>query len=188
MVKNQKLPRNIVTPTTKEKEHDRPISLEDIVSEGWMKQTDLDYCVEKTLAVFEKAQAMAAERGLILGDPKYEFGRDVADGAIRLVDEINTPDSSRYWLRDSYAERHANGTEPEMIDKEFLRLWFADRCDPYNDADLPAAPDALVAELSQRYIKLYEMITGEAFVPPDPAEDVDERIARNVQRALEELK
>jgi hypothetical protein len=75
-----------------------------------------------------------------------------------------------------------------MIDKEFLRLWFADRCDPYNDADLPAAPDALVVELSQRYIKLYEMITGEAFRVPDPAEDVDERVARNVQRALEELK
>merc|ERR1712216_714610 len=182
MVKNQKLPRNIVTPTTKEKEHDRPISLEDIVREGWMEQSDLDYCVEKTLAVFEKAQAMAAERGLILVDTKYEFGRDVADGSIRLIDEINTPDSSRYWLRDSYTARHANGQEPEMIDKEFLRLWFADRCDPYNDADLPAAPDALVVELSQRYIKLYEMITGEAFVPPDPAEDVDERIARNVQR------
>lgn len=188
MIKNQKLPGNIVTPTTKEKEHDRPISLEDIVSEGWMNQSDLDYCVEKTLAVFQKAQTMAAERGLILVDTKYEFGRDVADGAIRLIDEINTPDSSRYWLRDSYAERHANGQEPEMIDKEFLRLWFADRCDPYNDADLPAAPDALVVELSQRYIKLYEMITGEAFRVPDPAEDVDERVARNVQRALEELK
>ena len=177
-----------MTPTTKEKEHDRPISLEDIVSEGWMNQSDLDYCVEKTLAVFQKAQTMAAERGLILVDTKYEFGRDVADGAIRLIDEINTPDSSRYWLRDSYAERHANGQEPEMIDKEFLRLWFADRCDPYNDVELPAAPDALVVELSQRYIKLYEMITGEAFRVPDPAEDVDERVARNVQRALEELK
>ena len=117
MVKNEKLPKNIVTPTTKEKEHDRPISLEDIVKEGWMTQEDLDYCVEKTLAVFEYGQKVAAERGLILVDTKYEFGRDVQDGSIRLIDEINTPDSSRYWLVDSYEERHAAGQEPEMIDK-----------------------------------------------------------------------
>ena len=188
MVKNQKLPANIVTPTTKEKEHDRPISLEDIVKEGWMKQDDLDYCVEKTLAVFEKAQKMAAEKGLILVDTKYEFGRDVSDGTIRLIDEINTPDASRYWLNDSYQARHAAGQEPEMIDKEFLRLWFADRCDPYNDETLPDAPNELVVELSQRYIKLFEMITGTVFVPPDPTEDVDQRVQRNVDAALKELK
>ena len=96
MVKNQKLPANIVTPTTKEKEHDRPISLPDIVSEGWMKQEDLDYCVAKTLEVFGFSQGVAAERGLILVDTKYEFGKD-SEGVIRLIDEINTPDSSRYW-------------------------------------------------------------------------------------------
>ena len=212
MVKNQKLPCNVVTPTTKEKEHDRPISLEDIVGEGWMKQADLDYCVEKTLAVFEKAQTMAAEKGkyfpfttfrrllahtiltfiftkkgLILVDTKYEFGRDAVDGTIRLIDEINTPDSSRYWLNESYQARHTLGKEPEMIDKEFLRLWFADRCDPYNDKELPAAPTELVVELSQRYIKLFEMITGTKFVPPDPTEDVAKRVQRNVDAALKEL-
>ena len=153
MVKNQQLPMNIVTPTTKEKTHDRPISLEDIVKEGWMEQEDLDYCAAKTLEViylsyfsyfrtctgnlsdgrrvlcrqvFEFGQKVAAKRGLILVDTKYEFGRD-ADGTIRLIDEINTPDSSRYWLKDSYAARHAAGQEPDMIDKEFLRLWFAER-------------------------------------------------------------
>ena len=183
MVKNQKLPKNIVTPTTKEKEHDRPISLEDIVAEGWMKKDDLDYCVAKTLEVFEFAQRVAAERGLILVDTKYEFGRD-ADGVIRLIDEINTPDSSRYWLADSYAERHAAGLEPDMIDKEFLRLWFAERCDPYNDETLPAAPDELVVELSQRYIKLYEMITGETFEVPPLDVDVKSRIDENGGRAL----
>lgn len=183
MVKNEKLPKNIVTPTTKEKEHDRPISLEDIVKEGWMTQEDLDYCVEKTLAVFEYGQKVAAERGLILVDTKYEFGRDVQDGSIRLIDEINTPDSSRYWLVDSYEERHAAGQEPEMIDKEFLRLWFAERCDPYNDEVLPEAPADLVTELSQRYITLYELITGESFVPPPENENSIERMRTNVQKA-----
>ena len=175
MVKNQKLPANIVTPTTKEKEHDRPISLEDIVKEGWMKQDDLDYCVAKTLEVFAYAQEVAATRGLILVDTKYEFGRD-ADGTIRLIDEINTPDSSRYWLSNSYAERHAAGMEPDMIDKEFLRLWFAERCDPYKDETLPEAPADLVAELSSRYVKLYEMITGETFDVPPAGVDVNKRM------------
>ena len=109
MVKNQKLPANIVTPTTKEKEHDRPISLEDIVAEGWMNQEDLDYCVAKTLEVFAFAQKVAAERGLILVDTKYEFGRDSADGSIRLIDEINTPTRPGIgsWTRTRSATRRA---------------------------------------------------------------------------------
>lgn len=183
MVKNQKLPTNIVTPTTKEKEHDRPISLADIVKEGWMKQDDLDYCVAKTLEVFAYAQEVAATRGLILVDTKYEFGRD-ADGTIRLIDEINTPDSSRYWLSDSYAERQAKGMEPDMIDKEFLRLWFAERCDPYKDEVLPEAPADLVAELSSRYVKLYEMITGETFEVPASSSDVNERMRNALKGVL----
>jgi len=183
MVKNQKLPKNIVTPTTKEKEHDRPISLEDIVSEGWMKQEDLDYCVAKTLEVFEYAQGVAKTRGLILVDTKYEFGRDAA-GTIRLIDEINTPDSSRYWISETYAERHAAGKEPDMIDKEFLRLWFAERCDPYKDKVLPEAPADLVAELSSRYVKLYEMITGETFEVPLPGVDVNQRMRNALKGVL----
>ena len=128
MEKNVKLPRNIVTPTTKEKEHDRPISLEDIVKENWMNKEDLDYCVEKTLEIFNFSQQVAKERNLILVDTKYEFGKDPKTGKIYLIDEINTPDSSRYWIQNTYEERVLkNKQEPDMIDKEFLALWFADR-------------------------------------------------------------
>jgi len=101
---------------------------------------------------------------LILADTKYEFGVTV-DGEILLIDEIHTPDSSRYWLADSYSERLAAGQEPNMIDKEFFRLWFRDRCDPYKDAVLPVPPDELIAELAARYIQLFEKITGITFAP-----------------------
>ena len=94
--------------------------------------------------------------------PKYEMGKD-ADGNIVLIDEVNTPDSSRYWLSSSYSQRIAEGKEPENIDKEFLRLWFRDHCDPYKDETIPDAPKDLVCELSRKYISLYEMITGKEF-------------------------
>jgi phosphoribosylaminoimidazole-succinocarboxamide synthase len=164
MKKNEPLPGNIVTPTTKEKEHDRPITAEEIVSEGWLTQAQWDVASGKALELFAFGQAMAAERGLILVDTKYEFGV-TEDGEILLIDEIHTPDSSRYWLADSYAERLAAGREPEMIDKEFFRLWFRERCDPYKDAVLPVAPVELIAELAGRYIQLFEKITGTVFVP-----------------------
>jgi phosphoribosylaminoimidazole-succinocarboxamide synthase len=107
---------------------------------------------------------VAAERGLILVDTKYEFG--VAEtGEILLVDEMHTPDSSRYWIAESYEQRVAAGKEPDMIDKEFFRLWFRERCDPYADAELPTPPNDLIAELAARYIQLFEKITGETFVP-----------------------
>jgi len=164
MKKNEPLPANIVTPTTKEKEHDRPITAEEIVAEGWLTQAQWDVASAKALELFAFGQAVAAERGLILVDTKYEFG--VTDeGEILLIDEIHTPDSSRYWLADSYAERVAAGREPDMIDKEFFRLWFRDRCDPYKDAVLPVPPDELIAELATRYIQLFEKITGTAFAP-----------------------
>ena len=106
----------------------------------------------------------AAKRGLILVDTKYEFGKD-ADGNVVLIDEIHTPDSSRYWIADTYKERLAAGREPDMIDKEFFRLWFRERCDPYKDKVLPDAPPDLIAELASRYIQLFEKITGQDFVP-----------------------
>jgi phosphoribosylaminoimidazole-succinocarboxamide synthase len=164
MKKNEPLPRNLVTPTTKEKEHDRPITAEEIVAEGWLTQAQWDLASGKALELFAFGQAMAAERGLMLVDTKYEFGVAV-DGEILLIDEIHTPDSSRYWLADSYAERVAAGLEPDMIDKEFFRLWFRERCDPYKDAVLPVAPDTLIAELAARYIQLFEKITGTGFEP-----------------------
>jgi phosphoribosylaminoimidazole-succinocarboxamide synthase len=164
MKKNEPLPGNIVTPTTKEKEHDRPITAEEIVSEGWLTRAQWDRASAKALELFAFGQATAASRGLILVDTKYEFG--VTDeGEILLIDEIHTPDSSRYWLADSYAERVGAGLEPDMIDKEFFRLWFRERCDPYKDAVLPVPPKELIAELAARYIQLFEKITGTAFAP-----------------------
>ena len=179
--KNQRLPAAIVTPTTKEEHHDRPIDPDAIVGEGWMTAADWAYCRDAALALFAFGQRKAAEHGLILVDTKYEMGR-AADGRILLIDEVHTPDSSRYWLAESYERRLAAGQEPENVDKEFLRLWFADHCDPYKDAVLPPAPDDLVIELSRRYVFLYEKITGERFAFPDPRQPVAERIAQNLAR------
>ena len=191
MVKNQKLTKNIVTPTTKEKEHDRPISIADIVSENWMNEEDLNYCVEKTLEIFEFSQKIASERNLILVDTKYEFGKCPKTGKIFLIDEINTPDSSRYWIQNSYEERFAKNEEPDMIDKEFLRLWFASRCDPYNTSEkLPEAPTELKIELSAKYALLYEMITGETFEIPllQSNKDANKIVDEKIKQALIDLK
>jgi phosphoribosylaminoimidazole-succinocarboxamide synthase len=163
MLKNQKLAENILTPTTKEEDHDRPIALAEIVSEKWMTQEDLDVCAQAAAKVFALGQSVAGEHGLILVDTKYEFGRDEETGDILLIDEVHTPDSSRYWLASTYEERIADGKEPDNIDKEFLRLWFRDNCDPYKDEVLPEAPRDLVLELARRYITLYEMITWKDF-------------------------
>ena len=178
--KNQKLSANMLTPTTKEENHDRPIAPDEIVSEGWMTQEDWDYCSGKAVELFAFGQKKAAEHGMILVDTKYEMGRD-ANGTIMLIDEIHTPDSSRYWIADSYDERIAAGQEPQNIDKEFLRLWFVDNCDPYNDEILPQAPEALIVELSSRYIFLYETITGGTFPFPDSGRKVQERINKNLK-------
>ncbi|MGD0680756.1 MAG: phosphoribosylaminoimidazolesuccinocarboxamide synthase [Terracidiphilus sp.] len=164
MKKNERLAKNIITPTTKEKTHDRPVTPDEVVSEGWLTAEQWEFTSAKALALFEFGQKIAAERGLILVDTKYEFGV-ASDGEILLIDEIHTPDSSRYWLADSYVERLAAGQEPNMIDKEFFRLWFRERCDPYKDAVLPTPPDDLIAELAARYIQLFEKITGMAFEP-----------------------
>ena len=180
LVKNQKLDANMLTPTTKEVDHDRPISPEDIVKEGWMNQEDWDYCSGKALELFSFGQEKAAANGMILVDTKYEMGRD-SDGNIVLIDEIHTPDSSRYWIADTYDERMNAGKEPQNIDKEFLRLWFTDNCDPYNDEVLPEAPNELVTELSSRYIYLYETITGGLFPFPDSGKTIGDRIAENLK-------
>lgn len=177
--KNQKLDQPVLTPTTKDKEHDRPISPAEIVSEGWMTQADWDEASAAALKLFKFGMEVAAKHGLILVDTKYEFGRD-ANGKIVLVDEIHTPDSSRYWLANSYAERLAQAKEPENIDKEFLRLWFADKCDPYNDKVLPQAPEELIVTLASRYVQLYEMITGKDFAFASAPGPIDKRILKNI--------
>lgn len=179
MRKNERLPTPILTPTTKEKVHDRPISPEEIISEGWMTQADWDEASAMAMRVFEFGMKTAAKHGLILVDTKYEFGRD-ADGRILLIDEIHTPDSSRYWLANSYEQRFAQGQEPENIDKEFLRLWFVNHCNPYEDKVLPEAPRDLILTLASRYVQLYEMITGNAFSYARKPEPVQQRILRNL--------
>ncbi len=179
LVKNQKLEAPIITPTTKDDEHDRPISPEEIVAEGWMSQADWDAASKIAFELFAWGQKIAAEHGLILVDTKYEMGKDAA-GNITLVDEIHTPDSSRYWIAATYADMMAAGKVPDNIDKEFLRIWFADNCDPYNDETLPTAPDELRIELSRRYILLYEMITGNAFPFDDNIEEIGSRIIANL--------
>jgi len=181
--KNERLAARIITPTTKEKDHDRPITPDEIVSEGWMTAEDWERCRDAALALFAFGQETAAQHGLILVDTKYEMGRD-ATGRILLIDEIHTPDSSRYWIADSYDARVAAGLEPENVDKEFLRLWFKENCDPYADAELPPAPEDLVAELSRRYVFLYERITGRRFEFPDQGVPVADRIRRNLAGIL----
>ncbi|KAG7675229.1 hypothetical protein Ndes2526B_g08094 [Nannochloris sp. 'desiccata'] len=186
MKKNDRLSKNVITPTTKAVDHDEPISPADIIGRGLMSRQDWEKASQAALELFEFGQAEAAKRGLLLVDTKYEFGKD-KDGNILLVDEIHTPDSSRYWIANTYDSRHAAGEEPQNIDKEFLRLWFRANCDPYKDEVLPAAPAELVAELSRRYVLLYETITGEKFVPAplDPAPK--DRIKANVEAALKKL-
>jgi len=176
--KNEKLAKPMITPTTKEA-HDRPISPAEIIQEGLMTEAEWTFAANAALQLYEYGVEVAAKQGLILVDTKYEIGKD-ADGNICLVDEIHTPDSSRYWLAESYEMRFAAHQEPESIDKEFLRLWFKDHCNPYEDAVLPKPPEALVVTLASRYIQLYEMITGSKFTFPSQLQNIEERIMRNV--------
>ncbi len=171
MRKNEPLPSVLITPTTKEAAHDRPISPAEIVAEGWLTAKQWAACSQAAVRLFQFGQHEADARGLILVDTKYEFGVD-PEGDIRLIDEVHTQDSSRYWIAESYRQRLLEGREPDMIDKEFFRLWFRERCDPYKDKELPKPPDDLIAELAARYIQLFERITGQAFAPdPRPLEE-----------------
>ncbi len=160
--KNTKLPHPIFDPTTKEDTHDRALSLKELVDEGFIEEELLHALRKMALALFARGQEVAAKHGLLLVDTKYEFGVD-EKGTLTLIDEIHTPDSSRFWKLNSYEARLANGEEPEYFDKEFLRIWFREHCDPYKDAVLPEAPADMVAELSRRYIEIYEQLTGQKF-------------------------
>lgn len=178
MHKNQKLDQPILTPTTKSDEHDEPIFRDQIIERGIVEEGLWNKIEETAFALFKRGQEIAAARGLILVDTKYEFGLD-SDGNLTLIDEIHTPDSSRYWQMATYEERIAAGIEPENFDKEFLRLWFKDNCDPYNDAVLPEAPEEMIVTLSERYIKIYEQITGKTF-----ESDLDIPIIERIQKNL----
>jgi len=186
MVKNQKFEQPILTPTTKSEEHDESISSEEIVKRGIINADDWRKLEGIAFALFGRGIDLANKNGLILVDTKYEFGRD-SSGDIVLIDEIHTPDSSRYWIADSYDERFASGQEPKNIDKEFLRLWFKENCDPYKDKELPAAPEELIIELSSRYIQLFEKITGRVFeFSSGPAGELPilQRIQKVIDREL----
>jgi phosphoribosylaminoimidazole-succinocarboxamide synthase len=176
--KNTKLSEPIFDPTTKEDTHDRALSQEDLVKEGFITAEMLGDLKGKALALFKRGQEVSRERGLLLVDTKYEFGTDES-GKLMLIDEIHTPDSSRYWKLASYQERINKGEEPEYFDKEFLRLWFKENCDPYKDPVLPEAPAEMVTELSRRYIEIYQELTGEKF-SVDEAVSPLERMEKNL--------
>ncbi len=181
--KNQKLEKPVITPSTKFEEHDRTLSPQELIKEGLVEKDLWEKIEDIALRLFERGQKIAQEHGLILVDTKYEFGLDEENKLI-LIDEIHTSDSSRYWLADSYQEKFNKGEEPEYFDKEFLRIWFRDNCDPYKDEILPPAPDEMVVELASRYIDIYERITGNEFQFPDASVPILERIEKNIKDYL----
>jgi phosphoribosylaminoimidazole-succinocarboxamide synthase len=180
--KNDKLPGTILTPTTKAEQggHDAPITPQAIVAQGLLSQKQWDEVAALSLAIFARGREIAGKNGLILVDTKFEFGLD-EQGKIVLADEILTPDSSRYWKASNYAARHGAGEEPESLDKEFLRLWISARCDPYKQP-IPEIPADTLVEFAQKYIALYETVTGKSFAAPSAGEPVKDRIRRNLAK------
>jgi len=187
MVKNQKLPKLIVTPTTKPDDggHDAPITADEILATQLVATEHWHEVVEKSLALFSRGQELAAQKGLILVDTKYEFGLDDT-GTIVIADEIHTPDSSRFWIADTYQERFGAGEEPDSLDKEFLRLWVAEQCDPYNDP-IPTIPDETLVEFSNKYIALFEQLTGTTFERTGSTTSIKERIRDAMRKELPEF-
>jgi phosphoribosylaminoimidazole-succinocarboxamide synthase len=179
---NEKLPQTIITPTTKAKdgEHDEPVSAAEILERGALTPAQWHEVSTKALALFARGRGIAAERGLILVDTKYEFGID-RDGRILLADEIHTPDSSRYWFAETYPRRFAAGEAPDSFDKDFLRRWVGARIDPYRDP-IPPIPREIIAEAARIYVSVFETITGEDFALSEPEVPVLERIRANLRR------
>ena len=164
--KNQPLPAPLITPTTKgggSNGHDERLTCAEVVEKGYLDAATWDMVQEAALAVFTLGQKVASETGLVLVDTKYEFGR-APDGRIMLIDEVHTPDSSRFWVASTYQELVAAGQEPENYDKEFLRLEYA-RKGYRGDGEPPEMPTDLWLQVSERYVSLYERLTGLAFVP-----------------------
>lgn len=179
---NQKLPATIITPTSKagQGDHDAPLTAGEIIDRGLLSSGQWRVLSDYAHALFARGRELAAKRGLILVDTKYEFGTDKS-GKIVLADEIHTPDSSRYWLKGSYEDRFARGERPESFDKDFVRSWVSARCDPYKDP-IPEIPQQLILDTAAVYIQAYETITGKSFVFPPADEPVLQRIRRNLSR------
>lgn len=167
--KNQRLPEPILTPTTKADygDHDKNISPAEIVSEGILTKDEWEQLAQYSLLLYTKGVEIAARQGVILVDTKYEFGKNT-EGKIVLIDEIHTPDSSRFWIADTYEERLKNEQEPDNINKEYLRLWLTDK-GYMGEGELPEIPEEVIIETARRYIEAFERITGERFegVPGD---------------------
>ena len=188
MKENQKFPEPIITPTTKAEigEHDADISKEEILAKGLATPEEYALLEKYTMELFNRGTQMAAERGLILVDTKYEFGKH--DGKIYLMDEIHTPDSSRYFYSEGYEERFAKGEPQKQLSKEFVREWLMNNgFQGKAGQQVPEMTDAIVASISDRYIELYEHIVGEKFVKAD-TEDVAARIEKKVSGFLKSRK
>jgi phosphoribosylaminoimidazole-succinocarboxamide synthase len=179
--KNQALPEPIITPTTKggATGHDERLTRAEVVEKGLLDQETWDRVQDAALAIFSRGQEIADKAGIILVDTKYEFGCS-PNGEVVLIDEVHTPDSSRFWKADSYESRFAAGKDPENFDKEFVRLAYADR-GYRGDGEIPSMPDELWIAASERYIQIYEMLTGNDFLPG--AYPVEERLLENLQES-----
>lgn len=184
MVENQKFPLPLITPTTKaDHGHDEDISREEILSQGIVSEKDYLQLEDYTRKLFQRGTEMAAEMGLILVDTKYEFGKD-KDGNIILIDEIHTPDSSRYFYAEGYETRLKNGEEQKQLSKEFVRQWLIQNGFQGLDGQtVPEMSDEYVASVSERYIELYEKILGEPFVKADVSE-IPVRVKQNIESFL----
>lgn len=187
MKEHQKFPKPIITPTTKADEgHDEDISKEDIIKQGLVSKADYEQLEKYTLAIFERGTKMAAAMGLILVDTKYEFGKK--DGKIYLIDEIHTPDSSRYFYADGYEERLAKNEQQKQLSKEFVREWLMENGFQGQDGQkVPEMTDSIVNSITDRYIELFENITGDKFVKAEGA-DVVKRIEKNVTEFINKYK
>ena len=180
MKEHERFPEPIVTPTTKATiGHDEDISKEEIISQGLVSKEDYDLLEKYTIDLFRRGTEMAKKKGLILVDTKYEFGKG-DDGRIYLIDEIHTPDSSRYFYLDGYEERQAKGEQQKQLSKEFVREWLIDQGFMGQEGQqVPEMTDEFIQQVSDRYIELYEMITGERFVKTDTTE-VIKRVEQNI--------
>ncbi|MBR5696706.1 MAG: phosphoribosylaminoimidazolesuccinocarboxamide synthase [Paludibacteraceae bacterium] len=181
MKENQKFPTPIITPTTKAEigQHDEDISKEEILARGLVSKEDYEVLEKYTLALFQRGTEIAAKRGLILVDTKYEFGK--ANGTIYLMDEIHTPDSSRYFYADGYEQRFAKGEPQKQLSKEFVREWLMDNgFQGKAGQKVPEMTSAIVKSISERYIELYENIVGEKFKKETDISALGNRIERNV--------
>ena len=188
MRENEKFPTPIITPTTKAEigEHDADISKEDILARGLATPEEYALLEKYTLALFQRGTEIAAKRGLILVDTKYEFGK--RDGKIYLIDEIHTPDSSRYFYAEGYEERQAKGERQRQLSKEFVREWLMENGFQGKEGQqVPEMTDEIVNSITDRYIELYEHITGEKFQKAEDCSDVAARIEKNVTEYLATL-